>query len=359
MDHFVAIKSFVAVAEAQSFSEAARRLRMTKSAVSRQVGELERELGARLLHRTTRSLSLTDAGHSYFERVSRILVDLDEAHRAIGELRTAPRGKLRVSAPMSFGSLHLMPAVSDFLAAYPDVIIDLALTDRFDDLVDDGFDVAVRVATPSVSTLASRTLASARRVICASPKYFSSHGALATPDDLKAHVCLFYSNLTPTRDWRFVTSDGAPWHVTVHGRLSANNGEALRIAALRGLGLVSLPTFIVGPDLKAGRLVSVLEAYIAQDLTISAVYPHSRHVAPAVPAFISFLADRFAPESSWDLVQDGLIDSDGAAREQSEDADGVGIGACGTGDDADGLDPRVQALRSEVNFETDERDPSS
>ena len=303
MDQLTAIKSFVAVADAQSFSEAARRLRITKSTVSRQVGDLESELGARLLHRTTRSLSLTEAGHAYFERAARILADLEDASRAVEEMRASPRGKLRISAPMSFGHRHLMPALSDFLLRYPDVVVDLAMNDEFVDLIEEQFDVAVRITTLPSSSLISRTLALARRVICASPEYLAAHGAPDTPDDLKSHVCLFYSNLASARDWRFVTPDGAPWRVTVHGRLSANNGDALRIAALRGHGLANLPTFIVGPDVLSGKLATVLDSFVAQDLTISAVYPHSRHLLPTVLSFVDFLVDQFAPEPYWDVAE--------------------------------------------------------
>jgi DNA-binding transcriptional LysR family regulator len=303
MVQLTALKSFVAVAEAQSFSEAARRLRIAKSAVSRQVGDLESELGARLLNRTTRSLSLTEAGQAYLERAARILADLEDANRAVGELRASPRGRLRVSAPMSFGVLHLMPALSEFLEQYREVVVELGLNDRFVDLVEEGFDVAVRIATLPGSGLIARRVAPARRVICASPKYLSAHGEPKTPDDLKAHLCLFYSNLATARDWRFVTPEGAPWHMTVHGRLSANNGDALRVAALCGHGLANLPTFIVGPDLQSGALASVLDAFVAQDLWISAVYPHSRHLSPSVQAFVDFLADRFGPAPFWDVVR--------------------------------------------------------
>ncbi len=301
MDQFAALKSFVAVAEAKSFSEAARRLRVDKSAISRQIADLESELGARLLNRTTRSLCLTEVGQAYFDRAARVLADLEGANRAVRELRAAPRGRLRVSAPMSFGFLHLMPALSDFLARYPDVVVDLEMNDRFVDLVEGRFDVAVRIASLPASSLIAQRLAPARRVICASPSYLSAHGEPKTPDELKSHLCLFYSNLASGRDWRFVTRDGAPWHVTVRGRLSANNGDALRVAAQRGLGLANLPTFIVGADLQSGALATVLDAFVAQDLVISAVYPHSRHLSPTVQAFVDFLVDRFGPEPYWDI----------------------------------------------------------
>ncbi|HKN27373.1 MAG TPA: LysR family transcriptional regulator [Roseiarcus sp.] len=303
MDRFAALEAFVRVAEAQSFSEAARRLRVTKSVVSRYVGALEAELGVRLLHRTTRSLSLTEAGRGYFERAARILSDVEDADRAVSQLRAAPRGRLRVSAPMSFGFLHLAPALIDFLARFPEVTVDVAMNDRFVDLVDEGFDVAVRIGAMEDSSLVARKLAPARLAICASPAYLAARGAPQTPEDLKAHECLTNSNLALSREWRFMAPDGSLWPVAVNGRLSANNGDALRVCALGGLGLANIPTFIVGADLQSGALVTVLDKFISQDMTISAVYPHSRHLSPTVRAFVDFLVDRFGPRPYWDLVQ--------------------------------------------------------
>ena len=181
MDRFAAIESFVKVAETRSFSEAARRLRSSKSAISRNVGALEAELGARLFHRTTRSLTLTEAGRGYFERASRILADLEEANLAVTQLQSAPRGRLRVNAPMSFGFLHLAQALPDFLAIHPDVSVELVMNDRFVDLVDEGFDVAVRIGSMEDSSLIARRLAPVRRVACASPAYLKARGAPASP----------------------------------------------------------------------------------------------------------------------------------------------------------------------------------
>jgi DNA-binding transcriptional LysR family regulator len=303
MDRFAALEAFVKVAETRSFSEAARQLRVAKSAVSRHVSALEAELGARLFHRTTRSLHLTEAGRGYFERAARILSDLEDADRAVSSLQAAPRGRLRLSAPMSFGFLHLAPALADFMLRYPEVEVDVAMSDRFVDLVNEGFDVAVRIGALEDSSLIARRLAPARRAICASPAYLAGRGAPQAPDDLKGHDCLFNSNLPAAREWRFATPDGAPWPVAVEGRFSANNGDAMRVAALRGLGLANLPTFIVGADLQAGTLVTVLEAFVTQDLSINAVYPHARHLSPTVRAFVDFLADRFGPRPYWDLVE--------------------------------------------------------
>ena len=300
MDRLAALEAFVRVAECGSFSKAADRLHSSKSVVSRQVSALETELGARLLHRTTRALTLTEAGRSYFERAARILADLAEASASVGQLQAAPRGRLRVSAPMSFGYLHLAPALPDFLDRYPDVELELVMNDRSVDLVDEGFDMAVRIGTLEDSSLVARKLAPMRRTVFASPAYLQARGTPASPDDLKAHECLCYSNLGPSQEWRFVRPDGRPWPVEVHGRLHANNGDALRAAALRGFGLAVLPSFFVGRDLQSGALVSVLEEFMPQDSALYAVYPHARHLSPKVRAFVDFLAERFGPFPYWD-----------------------------------------------------------
>ena len=301
MDRLAALEAFAKVAETQSFSEAARRLRSSKSAVSRHVAALEADLGARLFHRTTRSLTLTEAGRGYYERASRILADLAEADASVSQLQAAPRGRLRVNAPMSFGFLHLAAALGDFLSLYPEIELDVTLTDRFVDLIDEGVDVAVRIGSLTDSSLVARRLALVRRVLCASPDYLKARGVPQTPDDLKAHDCLSNTNVTITREWRFIHPDGKPWPVEVKGRMSANNGDMLRVAALRGHGFVHLPTFIVGEDLKAGTLVSVLGPYIAQDLTLNAVYPTARHLSPKVRAFVDFLSQRFGGDKPyWD-----------------------------------------------------------
>lgn len=302
MDRLAALEAFVKVAETQSFSEAARRLRGSKSAVSRHIAALETDLGVRLFHRTTRSLTLTEAGRGYFERAGRVLADLEDANRSVSQLQAAPRGRLRVNAPMSFGFLHLAPALTDFLARYPEVEVDVTLNDRFVDLVDEGFDVAVRIGSLVDSSSIARKLAIVRRVVCASPAYLEARGVPQTPDDLKGHDCLCNTNISQTREWRFVTAEGKPWPVAVGGRLTANNGDTLKVAALSGFGFVHLPTFIVGEALKAGTLVSVLDAFIDQDMTLNAVYPHARYLTPKVRAFVDFLSQRFGPEPYWDRV---------------------------------------------------------
>ncbi|HUI95380.1 MAG TPA: LysR family transcriptional regulator [Xanthobacteraceae bacterium] len=300
MDRLAAIEAFVRVAECGSFSQAAERLRSSKSVVSRQVGALEAELGARLIHRTTRALTLTEAGRSYFERATRILADLAEANASVGQLQAAPRGRLRVSAPVSFGFLHLAPALPDFLDRHPDVEVEMTMNDRFVDLVDEGFDVAVRIGKLDDSSLVARKIAPMRRTVCAAPAYLQRRGTPASPDDLEAHECVCYSNVGRSEEWRFVRPDGAPWPVEVHGRLHVNNGDALRAAALRGFGLAVLPSFLVGRDFQSGALVSVLAPFMPQDSAVYAVYPHARHLSPKVRAFVDFLAERYGPDPYWD-----------------------------------------------------------
>jgi DNA-binding transcriptional LysR family regulator len=302
MDRLSALETFVRVAETGSFSEAARRLKTSKSAVSRLVAGLEAELGVRLIHRTTRALTLTEAGRGYRERAARILADLADADQSVTRMQQAPRGRLVVNAPMSFGYLQLGRVMPDFLALYPDLTVDLTLTDRFVDLIDEGIDVAVRIGALTDSSLVARRLAPIRRVVCASPAYLSARGTPATPGDLAGHDCIGYSNPPGQTEWRFVDADGRPQPVAVGGRLTVNNGDVIRDAVLGGVGLALLPTFLIGDDLRNGRLVSVLERFLPQDLTLNAVYPHARHLSPKVRAFVDFLAQRFGPRPHWDVA---------------------------------------------------------
>jgi len=303
MNHLAAIEAFVKVAELKSFSAAAVRLSTSKSVVSRHVSALEAQLGLRLFHRTTRSLTLTEAGRGYFERVSQILIDLEAAEQSVSHLQITPRGQLKISAPMSFGFLHLAPALPDFLAAYPELTVDVMMSDRFVDLVEEGFDLAVRIGSLAESSMIAKKLSPIRRVICASPDYLARHGMPQTPQDLPNHQCLYNSNLPSGDEWRFQMPDVKPITVSVKGQISINNGDALRIAALNHLGLIDLPTFIVGRDLQAGTLVSVLDEYIPQRMALSAVYSHARHLSPKVRAFVDFLSQRFGPRPYWDLIE--------------------------------------------------------
>jgi len=299
MEPLSALSAFVRIAETGSVSQAARDLGLSKSAASKKLAALEDRLGARLVNRTTRRLSLTEVGAAFLERAQRVLAELEEAEQAVGRLSAEPRGTLRVSAPMSFGVLHVAPALGGFMTRYPDIAVALDLNDRRVDVVEEGYDVAIRVADLPDSSLVARRLAPARRVVCASPAYWRRRGVPAHPRDLAGHECLIYTYLPAPNEWRFRDA-GSPLTVRVDGRLKANNGDALREAAMAGLGVCLAPTFIVGPDLRAGRLAVALEAFEDPAPAIHAVYPHRRHLSAKVRAFVDFLAERFGPRPYWD-----------------------------------------------------------
>lgn len=290
---------FAAVVDAGSFSAAAVRLGLSKSAVSKHVSRLEAWLGTRLLNRTTRRLSLTEAGATLYERCARIVTELEEAEAEMGRLRQAPRGVLRVNAPTSFGHRHLAPAVGEFLARYPEVRVDMVLEDRLVDVVEEGFDVAVRIARLSDSSLVARKLAPCRFVVCGSPAYLARHGAPERPEDLARHNCIQYTYQPNRNGWRLATARGETV-VRVDGNIRINNGDAQRALLLAGAGLAVLPTFIVGDDLRTGALRAVLPDVPVPGTAVYAVYPPQRHVPPKLRAFIDFLGERFGPDPYWD-----------------------------------------------------------
>ncbi|SMF09804.1 DNA-binding transcriptional regulator, LysR family [Tistlia consotensis] len=289
MDNVSEMEVFVRVVQAKSFSEAARSLGLSPSAVSKQIGRLEDRLGARLLNRTTRQLSLTEIGAAFHERAERIVNDIAEAERAVSHLHGAPRGQLKVNAPVAFGIDHLAPLLPGFMAENPEVSVDLSVNDRFVDLVEEGIDVALRIGELADSSLIARRLAANRRVVCAAPSYLERRGTPASTADLKRHNCLVYTYRQQRRDWHF---DGPGGHelVTVNGDLETNNAQVLRMAALGGLGIVLLPLWLVGPDLTEGRLIEVLPQYHVPDSSIYAVWPAGRHLSPKVRAFVDHIA---------------------------------------------------------------------
>ena len=290
---------FAAVVEAKGFSEAARRLNLSKSLVSKQVTRLEKSVGARLLHRTTRSMSLTEAGAVFYEHAARIVEEAAQARLAVGRFHTGPRGKLRIAASVAFGTLHIAPALPDFLARHPEVRIDMAIADRFVDLADEGFDVAIRIAAQPGPNLVSRRLAPVNRKICATPGYFRKHGIPRTPEELARHNCLTYTHAVPEDVWRLRGRSG-DIDVRVSGNLRLNDDEALTAAVLGGLGVALLPTFLVGRDLQAGRLRAALSDYVPPERHIHAVWLPNRHLPSKVRAFVDFLRERFSPEPYWD-----------------------------------------------------------
>ena len=294
---------FARVVDDKSFSAAARSLNLSKSVVSKQVTQLEKSVGARLLNRTTRALSLTEAGAVFYEHCSRIVEELEEAKLAVGRLHSEPRGLLRISAPVAFGRLHIATALPPFLAAYPDVRIDMVTTDRFVDLAEEGYDVVVRIVSQPAPNCVARRLAPVNRKMVATPAYFERYGVPQKPSDLENHNCLTYTYFNPQDPWKLRGPDG-DISVRASGNLRVNDDDVLSEAVMHGLGLALLPTFIIGKALQAGRLRSVLSEYIPLERHIYAVYLPNRFVSAKVRAFIDFLLERFGPEPYWDRSGD-------------------------------------------------------
>jgi DNA-binding transcriptional LysR family regulator len=291
---------FVRVVERGSFTLAADELELSRAVVSKYVSRLEERLGARLLHRTTRRLSLTEAGAAFFESSRGALERIEEAEGAVAQLQSEPRGRLRVSAPMSFGILHLGPALTDFAREHPRVTLDVRLDDRFVNLVEEGVDVALRIGALTDSSLVARKVATTRPVVCAAPAYLAEHGEPEAPEDLATHDCLLYSYLSTANVWRFAGPGGRDIPVAVNGRIRINNGIVLAEAAAAGQGIVLAPSFYVAPMLRDGRLVRILAGYRLPELGIHAVYPQRQHVPPKVRAFVDFLARRFGRKPEWE-----------------------------------------------------------
>src|SRR5215471_4259946 len=302
MDKLASIRAFTRVVQHRSFAVAARELRVSRSVVSKHVIELEQELGAQLLSRTTRSVTPTENGQTYYERCIAILSDLEEADLAATRLQSEPRGLLRVNAPMSFGTLHLGRAIADFMEKFPQLQIQLILSDQLIDPVQEGFDVTLRIADLAPSSMIARRIAPALRVICAAPSYLARRGTPKHPDEIATHDCLSYGHLATGTQWKLTGPDGEHW-IRVPWTLCTNNAEVLRDAAVRGRGIALLPTFICGADLQEGRLRSILVEYHAPEIALYAIYPQTRHLSVKVRVFIDFLVERFGGRPYWDLVE--------------------------------------------------------
>nr|WP_313658639.1 LysR family transcriptional regulator [Achromobacter ruhlandii] len=299
IDHIGDVIAFVRVADAQSFTLASERLGLSRSAIGKCIARLEQGLGARLLHRSTRSVSLSDEGRLFYEHAQRILAEVDNATGAMASRQEAPRGRLRIDLPVALGRLHIMPLVADYLRQWPEVEADISFTDDYSDLVRDGIDVAIRIGGEADSRLVRRVLAPHRLVTCAAPAYLARHGAPASPDELARHQTLAYTHMGTPVPWRYA-SHGQDRGVAVAGRLRLGNTEALRDAALDGAGIVQLGAFLVGADLREGRLVPLLEAYAPPGAPVCAVYPHRRHLAPKVRRLIDDIAARWQHGAPWD-----------------------------------------------------------
>lgn len=300
MDKLTSMLVFTKVAKAGSFAAAAKELGLSRAMATKHVMQLENGLGIRLLNRTTRNLNLTEVGAVYLERCRQILDDMEEMELAVTRLQTEPRGLLKVSASPFFGSYHVAPAITAYMEVYPDVHVDLILQTSYADLIEEGFDLAIQLDELQDSSLIARSLGTSQRVVCGAPAYFKKHGTPKTPEDLKNHNCLVNVSLSPRDHWQFTIPGGESLTVKVSGSLQANVADALRIAALSGLGLVILPTYMVGQDIRKNRLQAVLTEYVPAPLEIHAVYPHRKHLSAKVRTFVDFLHERFHPKPYWE-----------------------------------------------------------
>lgn len=298
MYDFTTLNAFVKTVELKSFTAAADALKLSKAVVSQRIGMLEARLQTRLLQRTTRRLSLTESGKIYYEHCARALAEMEAGREALSRLHATPRGHIRLTAPITFGQMHIAPAIPDFLAANPEISLELTLLDRQVDLVDEGFDVGINLRENIAPNLAVRRLATIRRVLCASPAYLANAGEPGDIADLVRHQCLAYSWQL---SWRFNSVAGLH-EVPVGKRFRANNVDALRAAALRGLGIALLPSYAIDADLAAGKLHTVLPELspaTAFGDQVSAVFLPDRHLLPKVRVFLDFLSERFGSSSYW------------------------------------------------------------
>jgi DNA-binding transcriptional LysR family regulator len=292
MDRFQEMRAFAAVVDAGSFVRAADTLDVSKTAVSRLVADLEARLGTRLLHRTTRTLSLTPEGEVFHERCRQLLQGLEEAEAELSAHAGDAVGQLRINVPVTFGLLHLAPLWPAFLERHPKVVLDVTLADRVVDLVDEGYDLAVRIARLPASSLVSRQLSSTRLVLCASPEFLRRHGTPAHPSQIAQHEVVGYTLLATGEQWEFEGPQG-PVHVKVAPRMRTNSGDTCCAAAVAHQGIVLQPTFLVGPHLASGALVEILPEFRSIELGIYAVYPSRKHLTPKVRVLIDFLAAAF------------------------------------------------------------------
>jgi DNA-binding transcriptional LysR family regulator len=303
MEHLPEMMTFAKVVETKSFSAAAAELKTSKSLVSKQVSNLERALGVRLLNRTTRRMSVTEIGAAYYEHCARIAQEIDAAAETVTQLQAEPRGVLRITSPVIFASLHLAPAMQTFLQRHEKVEIELNASDRIVDIVDEGYDLAIRITDHPSPTMVARKIAPVRWVTCASPEYLARRGAPRTPQELLNHDCLVYHGIpAPHSGWRYMIGNKeVSLDVSTSSRCRVNNSEALIQLALGGMGIVLFPTYILGPLLKSGRLKEILPDSIANPgMGLYATYQPNRYMQPKVRAFIDHLMEHFGPQPHWD-----------------------------------------------------------
>jgi DNA-binding transcriptional LysR family regulator len=289
MDLFASMKMYVAVVDSGSFAAAANKLAISRAMASKQIQQQEGHLGTRLLNRTTRRLSLTETGRQFYERSVQIIGDVEEAEQIAGHMTRVPQGVLRVTIPLSYGQHRLAAILGDYAQAYPRVLLDISLSDRKLDLVEDGLDVAIRIGAMPQSDLIARRIGAVRGVVCASPAYLARHGTPHAPADLAQHACLGYTLSGGGAEWHLEGLDGRV-SVAVSGPIRADNGDILRLAAIKGAGILFQPWFIVGDDIAAGRLARVLPGWQSEELGVHAVYPSRKHLSAKVRTFVDFVA---------------------------------------------------------------------
>lgn len=298
MDRLRAYEMFMTVVSKGSFSKAADQLDTSPANVTRYINDLESYLGCRLLNRSSRKLSLTESGEALFERCKSILAEIAETEALVSSAAVQPRGRLRINAPLSFGILHLAPLWPEFIRRYPELELDIALIDRVVDIVEEGYDLAIRISRAGSTNHAARKLASSHNVLCAAPAYLKRCGTPKTPADLKDHECITY--IYSGDEWSFTDNAGKSHQVKVKGKVHTNNGDTARAMALSGSGIIWQPTFLIGADLASGALVPLLPDYKLPDIDVLAMYPSRRHLSVKVRVMIDFLVEAFAGTAPWD-----------------------------------------------------------
>lgn len=301
MNKLLAMEVFVAVAEQGGFSAALERLSVSRAAISKHVADLEAELGGRLLHRTTRKVSLTDAGQAYYEKCKEILAAVEDADCIVSGLTSTPKGLLRINAPMSFGHRQMGPMVAAFQQRYPEIRIEMILADRQVDMVEEAFDVTVGITQPADSSLVARKISPCRFLLAASRQYLDSHGQPESPDDLSHHNCLTYTYGPRTKSWSFYRDD-QDYKIPISGSFHSNNGDLLCSAAEQGNGVVLLPTFILCDAIKEGKLIPLLPRYRIRPVGIYAVFPSSRLLSAKVRLWVDYMVDQLGEHPHWDRV---------------------------------------------------------
>ncbi len=289
---------FIAIVEQKSFTSAASHFGMTKSVVSKHLTRLEKSLGVQLLRRSTRKLSLTEAGQALYQRCAHVKTDLEEAEQAALNTHDTPNGTLRVNCTFSFGHLHLVPAIADFMTLYPQIKIELFLGSHYDDLIEHGLDLGIRTGKLADSNLIARRLTTRKMRVCASPAYLKKYGKPEVPQDLYQHNCLLYLNSPTGDEWHF-SNKKEPILINIKRNFASNSSQSLEAAAVAGIGIVLLPGYMMSKHIKQGKLISILDEYCPTNIAIHAVYPATRHLATKVRVFIDFITERFQSENYW------------------------------------------------------------